>query len=79
MENGWVEILFKGLPVDGRNETFISVRFFAVFHVNTLQQIHHPANSIICKHEKNHRKLFNLFNIANNDINSTFKLKRKLD
>ena len=58
MENGWVEILFKGLPVDGRNETFISVRFFAVFHVNTLQQIHHPANSIICKHERKPSKTF---------------------
>ena len=28
---------------------------------------------------KYHLKLFNLFNIANNNINSTFKLKRKLD
>ena len=26
-----------------------------------------------------HLKLFNLFNMANNNINSTFKLKRKLD
>ena len=28
---------------------------------------------------KYHLKLFNLFNIANNNINSTFKLNRKLD
>ena len=44
-----------------------------------LQQLHLPGNSINCKHEEIPLKMFNLFNIANNDINSTFKLKRKLD
>ena len=38
-----------------------------------------PVNSIVCKYEKIPSKAFNLFNIANNNINSTFKLKRKLD
>ena len=44
-----------------------------------LQKLHLPGNSINCKHEEIPLKMFNLFNIANNDINSTFKLKRKLD
>ena len=44
-----------------------------------LQQLHLPVNSIISKHERNQLKLFNLFNIANNIIKSTSKLKKKLD
>ena len=44
-----------------------------------LQQLRLPVNLIDGKHEKIPSKTFNLFNIANNSINSTFKLKRKLD
>ena len=45
---------------------YISIKFIVAFHVNMLQQLHFPVNSIIFKHEKNHLKLFNLFNVANN-------------
>ena len=44
-----------------------------------LQQLHLPVKLVIRKHEKIPSKIFNLFNIANNNINSTFKLKRKLE
>ena len=44
-----------------------------------LQQLHLPVNLIISKQERNQLKLFNLFNIANNIIKSTSKLKKKLD
>ena len=44
-----------------------------------LQQLHLPVNSIFANTRNYLLKLFNLFNIANNNINSTFKLKRKLD
>ena len=44
-----------------------------------LQQLHLPVNSIISNIRKYHLKLFNPFNIANNNINSNSKLKRKLD
>ena len=57
---------------------YISIKFIVVFHVNTLQQLYLPVNSTICKQTKYHLNLFNPFNIANN-INSTLKLKRKLD
>ena len=67
-------------PVDSQMETFyISIKFIVVLHVNMLQQLHLPVNSIIPKHERNQLKLFNLFNIANNIIKSTSKLKKKLD
>ena len=46
------------------------------FHVNMLQQLNISSKF---KYEKIPSKAFNLFNIANNNINSTFKLKRKLD
>ena len=58
---------------------YISIIFFVAFHVNMLQQLRLPVNLIDGKHEKIPSKTFNLFNIANNSINSTFKLKRKLD
>ena len=58
---------------------YISIKFIVEFHVNMLQQLHLPVNSINSKHEKIPSKGLNLFNIANNNINSTFKLKRKLD
>ena len=56
-----------------------SIKFIVVFYVNMLQQLQLPVNSATSKHEKIPPKLFNLFNIANNNINSNFKLKRKLD
>ena len=64
MENGWVVI-------DSQKETFyISITFIVAFHVSCFMFVFHlPVNSIICKHDNN---------IANNDINSTFKLKRTL-
>ena len=58
---------------------YISIECIVAFHVNMLQQLHLPVNSIICKQKKIPSNLFNLFNIANNNINSTSKLKRKLD
>ena len=42
-----------------------------------LQQLQLPVTSINGKHEKISSKTFNLFNVSNNNINSTFKLKRK--
>ena len=75
-----VGLEYKDFPVDSRMKTiYISIKLIFVFHVNMLQQLYLLINSIICKHEKNHLKLFNLFNIANNNIISTFKLKRKLE
>ena len=65
MENGWV-------VVDSQKETFyISITFIVAFHhVSCFKFVFHlPVNSIIYKHDNN---------IANNDINSTFKLKRTL-
>ena len=44
-----------------------------------LQQLQLPVNSVNGKHEEIPSKIFNIFNIANNNINSTFKLKIKLD
>ena len=41
------------------------------------QQLRLPVNSITCKHE-NKPKTQGI-HIANNNTNSTFKLKRKLD
>ena len=39
-----------------------------------------PPNTLLCVGmRKYYLKLFSLFNIANNNINSTFKLQRKLD
>ena len=58
---------------------YISIKFIVAFHVNILQQLHLPVNSIISKHEKYHLKLFSLLNIANNNINSIYKLKKRLD
>ena len=49
------------------------MKFVVAFHVNMLQQIQLPVNSIKSKHEKYLLKLFDLFNIANNNIISTFK------
>ena len=67
-------------PVDSQMETFyISIKFIVVFHVNMLQQLHLQVNSIISKHERNQLELFNLFNMANNIMKSTSKLKKKLD
>ena len=39
---------------------YISMKFIIVFHVNMLQQLHLPVNSIICKHEKMPSKTFQL-------------------
>ena len=58
---------------------YISIKFIVVFHVNMLQQLYLPQNSTICKHEKIPSKTFQPFNIATNNINSTLKLKGKLD
>ena len=39
-------------PVDSQMKTsYIPIEFIAAFHVNTLQQLHLPVNSFICKHE----------------------------
>ena len=63
------------MPVDSQMKTFyISIECIVAFHVNMLQQLHLPVNSIICKQKKIPSNLFNLFNIANNNINSTSKL-----
>ena len=56
-----------------------AIKLIVVFHVNMLQQLHLPVKLVIRKHEKIPSKIFNLFNIANNNTNSTFKLKRKLE
>ena len=48
---GWN--IIQQLPVDSQMKTFyISIKFIVAFHVNMLQQLHLPVNSIICKHEK---------------------------
>ena len=66
---------YKELPAHCQMKTFyISVKFIVAFHVNMMPQLHLPVNM-----RKHHLKLFNLFNIAINNINSTFKLERKLD
>ena len=57
----------------------MSIKFIVVFHVNMLQQLYIPVYSSICKHDKYHLKLFNSCNIANNNVNSTLKVKGKLD
>ena len=58
MENGWVEI-YKDLPVDSQMKAFyISMEFIGAFHVNMLQQVHLPENSITGKHEKIPYKTF---------------------
>ena len=49
------------------------MKFVVAFHVNMLQHIQLPVNWINSKHEKYLLKLFDLFNIANNNIISTFK------
>ena len=47
------------LPVDSQMKSFYtSIKFIVVFHVNMLQQIHLPLNSVICKHEKIRTKTF---------------------
>ena len=75
MVNGWVEIKYKDLPIDSQKETFyISIKFLVASHVNMLQQLHLPANLIICKHEKISSKFFSTYLIK-----LTLKLKRKLD
>ena len=44
---------YKELLVDSQMKTFyISIKFNVVFHVNMMQHLHLPVNSIICKHEK---------------------------
>ena len=58
---------------------YISIKFIVAFYVNMLQQLHLPVNSINGKHEKYHLKFLNLSKLANNNVNSTFELKRKLD
>ena len=46
---------YKELLVDSQMKTFyISIKFNVVFHVNMMQHLHLPVNSIICKHEKQH-------------------------
>ena len=50
---------YKGLPIDSQMKNFhISIKFIIVFHVNMMQQLYHPVNSIICKHEKTPSKNF---------------------
>ena len=41
---------------------YISIKCIIAFHVNMLQQLHLPINSIICNHKKIPSKTFNLFN-----------------
>ena len=69
----------KDLPVDSQMKTFyISIKCLVAFHVN-FATIPPPSKFNYLKTRKYHRKLLNLFNMANNNINSTSKLKRKLD
>ena len=72
--------LKKDLPEDSQMKTvYKSIKFIVEFHVDVLQQFHLPVNSIFRIHEIiNHLRLFKLFNIPNDNINSTFKLERKL-
>ena len=73
-----VGLKYKDFPLDSQMKTIhISIKFIFMFHVNMLQQLYLPVNSVICKHEKNRLKRFNPFDIADNNVNSTFKLKRK--
>ena len=57
---------------------YTSIKFIVASHLNMLQLLHLPENSVIKNVRKYHSKIFNLFNMANNNINSTFKRKRKL-
>ena len=57
---------------------YTSIKFIVASHLNMLQLLHLPANSVIKNVRKYHPNIFNLFNMANNNINSTFKRKRKL-
>ena len=50
---------YKGLPADSQTITFyISIKFIVAFHVNTMQPLHLPVNSIINKHETTPSKTF---------------------
>ena len=70
---------YKDLPVDSQIKTFyISIKFIAVFHVKISPQLRFSVNSIICKHEKILNKPFQPIWYSQYNINSTFKLKRKL-
>ena len=49
----------QDLPVDSQMETFyISIKCIVAFHVNMLQQIHLPVNSINGKREEMRSKTF---------------------
>ena len=54
---GWN--IIQQLPVDSQMKTFyISIKFIVVFHVNMLQQLYLPVNSINGKHDKIPSKTF---------------------
>ena len=50
---------YKELPVESQMKNFcISIKSVTAFHVNMVQQLHLPVNSIICKHEKTPSRTF---------------------
>ena len=57
---------------------YISIKFIVVFRVNMSQNSTFQYIQLFATMRKYHLRLFNLFEIANNNINTTFKLKAKL-
>ena len=72
VKNGWVEIVDSQMT-----ENFLYIKkLISVFHVNILQQLQIPVNSVNGKDEKIPSKTFStyLIYIANKNINSkTFR------